>query len=157
MLTEPISRGKLVAQKAAAMVTNSVVLGLVLWAVLVIGALSIDMDVSVAHLAAATFSTVLLGVTFGALAFCAGCFTGKRSTSVAIVSGVAVVTYLLNAASGIVSSMQVAKWLSPFFYYNGANPLANGLHPGHTAVLLATIAILLGAGYLGFTRRDLRI
>ena len=157
LLTEPISRGKLVAQKAAAMVTNSVVLGLVLWAVLVIGALAIDMEVSVAHLAAVTFSTVLLGVTFGALAFCAGCFTGKRSTSVAIVSGVAVVTYLLNAASGIVSYMQVAKWLSPFFYYNGANPLANGLHPGHTAVLLATIAMLLGAGYLGFTRRDLRL
>ena len=156
LLTEPITRGKLVAQKAAAMITNSVVLGLVLWVVLVIGALTINMDVSVARLAAVTFSTVLLGVTFGALAFCAGCFTGKRSTSVAIVAVVAVLTYLLNAGSGIVGYMQVAKWLSPFFYYNGGNPLANGLHPGHTVVSLAVIAALLVAGYFGFTRRDLR-
>ena len=76
-------------------------------------------------------------------------------TNVSIVVAVAVGTYLLNAASGIVSYMQTAKWLSPFFYYNAADPLANGLHPAHAAVLLAAIAILLGAGYAGLRRRDL--
>ena len=157
LLTEPITRRKLVAQKFAAMITNAVVLGLVLWIVLVIGTLIIDIDLRVLHIAAITFSTVLLGVTFGALAFAAGCFTGSRSTSVAIVAAVAVGTYLLNAASGIVSYMEAAKWLSPFFYYNAANPLANGLNPSHAAALLATIAILLGAGYLGLRRRDLRL
>ena len=157
LLTEPIARGKLVVQKAAAMIANAISLGLVLWIVLVIGTLIIDIDLKVLHLAAITFSTVLLGVTFGALAFAAGCFTGSRGTSVAIVAAVAVGTYLLNAASGFVSYMEAAKWLSPFFYYNAANPLANGLNPAHAAVLLATIAILLGAGYFGFTRRDLRL
>jgi ABC-2 type transport system permease protein len=157
LLTEPIARGKLVAQKAAAMIANAISLGLVLWIVLVIGTLIIDIDLSVLHLAAITFSTVLLGVTFGALAFAAGCFIGNRGTSVAVVAAVAVTTYLLNAASGIVSYMEAAKWLSPFFYYNAANPLANGLNPAHAAALLATIAILLGAGYFGFTRRDLRL
>ena len=157
LLTEPIARGKLVVQKAAAMIANAISLGLVLWIVLVIGALIIDIDLRVLHLAAITFSTVLLGVTFGALAFAAGCFTGSRGTSVGIVAAVAVGTYLLNAASGIVSYMEAAKWLSPFFYYNAANPLANGLNPAHAAALLATIAILLGAGYLGLRRRDLRL
>ena len=145
------------AQKFAAMITNAIFLGLVLWIVLVIGALAIDMGVSVLRLAAITFSTVLLGVTFGALAFAAGCITGSRSNSVFIVAAVAVGTYLLNAASGIVIYMQWAKWMSPFFYYNAADPLANGLNPTHAAVLLATIAILLGAGYAGLQRRDLRL
>ncbi len=157
LLSEPIARGKLVVQKAAAMIANAISLGLVLWIVLVIGTLIIDIDLRVLHLAAITFSTVLLGVTFGALAFAAGCFTGSRGTSVAIVAAVAVGTYLLNAASGIVSYMEAAKWLSPFFYYNAANPLANGLNPAHAAALLATIAILLVAGYFGFARRDLRL
>lgn len=157
LLTEPISRGKLVVQKAAAMIANAISLGLVLWIVLVIGTLIIDIDLRVLHLAAITFSTVLLGVTFGALAFAAGCFTGSRGTSVAIVAAVAVGTYLLNAASGIVSYMEAAKWLSPFFYYNAANPLANGLNPAHAAAMMATIAILLGAGYLGLRRRDLKL
>ena len=157
LLTEPIARGKLVVQKAAAMIANAIALGLVLWIVLVIGTLIIDIDLSVLNLAAITFSTVLLGVTFGALAIAAGCFTGSRGTSVTIVAAVAVGTYLLNAASGIVSYMEAAKWLSPFYYYNAANPLANGLNPAHAAALLAIIAILLGAGYLGFTRRDLRL
>ena len=145
------------AQKFAAMITNAIFLGLVLWIVLVIGALAIDMGVSVLRLAAITFSTVLLGVTFGALAFAAGCITGSRSNSVFIVAAVAVGTYFLNAASGIVIYMQWAKWMSPFFYYNAADPLANGLNPTHAAVLLATIAILLGAGYAGLQRRDLRL
>ena len=157
LLTEPISRRKLVAQKFAAMITNAIFLGLVLWIVLVISALAIDMGVSVLRLAAITFSTVLLGVTFGALAFAAGCITGSRSNSVFIVAAVAVATYFLNAASGIVSYMHWAKWTSPFFYYNAADPLANGLNPTHAAVLLATIAILLGAGYAGLQRRDLRL
>ena len=157
LLSEPIARGKLVVQKAAAMIANAISLGLVLWIVLVIGTLIIDIDLRVLHLAAITFSTVLLGVTFGALAFAAGCFTGSRGTSVAIVAAVAVGTYLLNAASGIVSYMEAAKWLSPFFYYNAANPLANGLNPAHAAALLATIAILLVAGYFGFAGRDLRL
>ena len=115
------------------------------------------MDVSALRLAAVTFSVMLLGVTFGTLAFAAGCFTGNRGTSVAAVAAVAVATYLLNAASGIVSYMQPVKWLSPFFYYNGADPLANGLNPAHVAVLLATITVLLGAGYFGLRRRDLRL
>ena len=145
------------AQKFAALITATFVLALVLWIVLVIGALAIAMDVSALRLAAVTFSVMLLGVTFGTLAFAAGCVTGRRSTSVAIVAAVAVGTYLLNAASIIVSYMQPAKWLSPFYYYNGADPLANGLNPAHATVLLATTAILLGAGYLGLQRRDLRL
>ena len=157
LLTEPITRMGLVAQKSAAMITNTVFLGLVLWIVLVISALAIDMDVSVLRLADITFSTVLLGVTFGALAFAVGCITGSRSNSVFIAAAVAVGTYFLNAASGIVSYMQGAKWLSPFFYYNAADPLANGVHPAHAAILLATIAILLGVGYAGLQRRDLRL
>ena len=157
LLTEPITRGKLVLQKFAAMITAAVVLALVLWIVLVIGALSVNMDVSALRLAAVIFSAMLLGVTLGALAFAAGCFTGNRSASVAVVAAIAVGTYFLNAVSGIVSYMEPAKWLSPFFYYNSADPLANGLNPAHVAVLVSTSAILLVAAYFGLRGRDLRL
>ena len=156
LLTEPISRGRLVVQKFAAMITVSAALAVVLWIVLFTGALAIDMDVSAVGLAAITFSVMLLGVAFGALAFAAGCFTGSRSTSAAMVAAVAVATYLMNAAGGIVSYMQAAKWLSPFFYYNDSDPLVNGLSPVHTAVLLSAAAVLFGAAYFGMGRRDLR-
>ncbi len=157
LLTEPISRGKLVTQKFAAMITTAIVLALVLWVVLVVGALAVGMDVSVLRIAAITFSVMLLGITFGAVAFTAGCFTGSRGASVAVAAAVGVGTYFLNAASGIVGFMQPAKWLSPFFYYNAADPLANGLNPAHAAVLLSACAILMGVGYLGFRRRDLKL
>ncbi len=157
LLTEPITRGKLVAQKFAAMVTAAVALALVLWVVLVIGALAIDMDVSALRLAAAVFSLLLFGVCFGALTFAAGCLTGGRGASIAIGAGVAVGAFFLNSLSGIVSYMEPAKWVSPFFYYNGADPLANGLDLAHAAVLLVTIVILFAVGSLGLQRRDLRL
>ena len=74
------------------MITTAVILDLVLWTVLVIGALGIDMDVSAPNLAAATFSVMLLGLTFGTLAFAGGCFTGNRRSSVAVIAAVAVAT-----------------------------------------------------------------
>ncbi len=157
LLTEPITRGKLVAQKFAAMVTSAVVLAIVLWVVLVIGAIAIDMDVSVLRLAAVVFGLLLLGVCFGALTFAAGCLTGGRGASVAIGAGGAVGAFFLNSLSGIVTYMEPAKWVSPFFYYNGADPLANGLDLGHIAVLLLTIAILFAVGYFGLRQRDLRL
>ena len=115
------------------------------------------MDVTALRLAAAVFSLLLLGVCFGAVTFAAGCFTGGRGASIAIGAGVALGCFFLNSLVGIVSYMEPARWVSPFFYYNGADPLANGLDLVHAAVLLATIAILFAAGYFGLGRRDLRL
>ena len=62
-----------------------------------IGAVSIDMRISGAHLAAGTVSAVLVGVLFGALALAIGAATGRRGLSIGLTCALAVGAYLVNA------------------------------------------------------------
>jgi ABC-2 type transport system permease protein len=157
LLSEPITRGRLVVQKAAAVVSATVLLAVAYWAVLAIGAAGAGMDVGPLRLAEATFSLLLLGLAFGALALAVGCVAGGWGTSVGVASAVALGTHLLNALGGMVDYMEPARWLSPFYYYSGADPLRNGLHLGHAAVLLVAIGVLLMVAYFGLRRRDLQL
>ena len=50
------------------------------------------------------------------------------------------------------------RWaqLSPWYYYNGSEPLTNGLNPLHLGVLLSIAALAAVLAVVTFTRRDLR-
>lgn len=157
LMSAPITRARLVVNKLAALVAETVILGLILWAALVVGTIAVDMDISVIRLAEATISAVLLGLTFGTAAFAVGCATGSRGLSVGVATVAAVGTYMFNALSIIVDYMEPTKWASPFFYYNGATPLANGLNLAHASVLLATVLVLGAVAYFTFERRDLGV
>jgi len=96
LLTLPIARGRLVLEKLASLIAEVAWLGAVLWASLWIGAVSIDMRISGAHLAAGTVSAVLVGVLFGALALAIGAATGRRGLSIGLTCALAVAAYLVN-------------------------------------------------------------
>ena len=132
-------------------------LGVVVWLSLAVGVNIFDMEVSMFKLAGTTLSSALLGGTFGSLAFAVGAVTGNRGLSVGVSAGAAAATYVINTLASIVDVLEPAKWLSPFFYYNGNVPILNGLDPLHVSLLLVVIAVPAIAGYLAFQRRDLRL
>ena len=157
LLSEPIRRGRLVFEKFAGMVAATVTLSLALLVVLLVGAPVAGMDIGLMRLVEATASMTLLGLTFGGLAFALGCIIGSRGVAAGIAGGVAVITYLANNLRAIVDFIDPAKWLSPFFYYIDADPLANGLNLAHAGVLVLAIAALAAAAYIGLERRDLSL
>lgn len=157
LLTEPVSRSRVVLEKYAFLLAANAMLGVIVWLSLAIGALAVGMDVGMVNLAAATLSSALLGVTFGSLAFAIGAFTGNRGLSLGVSAGAAAASYVINTLASIVDVLEPAKWLSPFFYYNGNAPILNGLDLLHLSLLLVVIAVPAIAGYLAFLRRDLRI
>ena len=157
LLTEPVSRSRVVLEKYAFLLAANAMLAVVVWLSLAIGVIVVDMDVGMLNLAAITLSSALLAVTFGSLAFTVGAFTGNRGLSVGVSAGAAAASYVINTLASIVDVLEPAKWLSPFFYYNGNVPILNGLDPLHLGLLLAVIAVPAVAGYLAFLRRDLRI
>ena len=79
LLSCPVSRRRLVLEKLAALVVETVALGVVLVASLWVGARAVSMDVSLAHLAAATASAVILALAYGAIALLVGAATGRRA------------------------------------------------------------------------------
>ncbi|MFH1560107.1 MAG: ABC transporter permease subunit [Chloroflexota bacterium] len=157
LLSEPVTRRRLALEKFASMLVTTAGLALVLWVTVAVGSFIVGMDVGLVYVAAATASLTLLGIVFGSLAFAIGSITGRRGRSVGVSAGAAIVTYLLDVVSRIVEVLEPAKWASPFFYYNGHNPLANGLNFWHTAVLLGTIMLTGIAALVSFQRRDVRL
>ena len=156
LLSEPVARGKLVLEKFASMAAATTVLGLILWLALALGGAVVGMNVSLLRLAEATISVTLLGLSFGAVAFATGCVTGSRGVSVGVAASAAFVTYVLNVISRFVDFVGPGKWASPFFYYNDAAPILNGLNPAHAGFLLGLILVLAGVSYVGFQRCDVR-
>ncbi len=157
LLSNPIPRWRVVLEKFAAMVVIIMLLALTLWLGFVIGAAIASVEISFLRIAEATFSGALLGLTFGALALALVCATGKRIWAISIPAVLAIVSFLLNGFAPLVEALEPYRKLSPFYYYNGAEPLVNGLNPVHVAVLLGLTLLLLAVALIAFERRDLAV
>ena len=157
LFSHPVRRSIVVMHKLGALFVSVFALAAVIWIAVVVGALAVDMDIGPDRVAAATLSAALLGSLFGALAMALGSATGKRGMTLGVSGGGAVVAYLVNALAPISDIIEPARFVSPFYYYSGADPLTNGLDPLHTLVLVAATAILSLAAVVTFERRDIAV
>ena len=157
LLSNPLNRWRVVVDKFAANMVVLVVLAVGTWGGLVVGALAVSMDISLARMAEATVSAALLGAAFGTLALALGSWRGKRGAAAGIAAAAAVGSYLLNSFAPLVDAIEPLKNLSLFHYYSSARPLVNGLDPAHALVLAAATLTLLAAALVMFERRDLGV
>lgn len=155
LLSYPISRQAVVFQKFLGLLTVTATLSLVLWGSVVIGVLIIGMDITIMGITNIIFSNFLLALLFATLSMFVGCAKSNRSVSVGLSSLLAIASYMANALAPVVSWIEPTRWLSPFYYYIGADPLLNGLNPVHTLVLFSSIIVLLAASLFTFSRRDI--
>jgi ABC-2 type transport system permease protein len=157
LLSNPLPRWRVVVEKFAALMVYTTTLAFVFWLGLAIGAAAVDMDISLGRMAEATLNVVLLGLAFGALALAIGCASGNRGSSMGLASAVAVAAYFLNSLAPMVKALEPYRKFSPFYYYIGADPLKNGLNPGHAVVLIGLTVAFLVVALLAFERRDLAV
>jgi ABC-2 type transport system permease protein len=66
-------------------------------------------------------------------------------------------SYIINGLAPLVDWLQPFQKFSPFYYYNAADPLTNGLDPGHAAILLGLAAVFLAVAIFTFRKRDLSV
>ena len=103
------------------------------------------------------------GLTFGVLALALGCVTGKRGFSTGVASALGVVAYFFNALAPSAEVLEPSHKLPPFYYYISADPLTNGLNPGHVPALigltiaLLAMALIIWTSTIAFNRRDLAV
>ena len=157
LLSNPLTRSEVLAHKFAAMIVVISILGIVLWLSMVIGAIAVDMDISLGRMAEATVSATLLGMVFGGLALAIGSAKGKRGVSIAVAGVLGVATYFINALTPVVDALEPLNKLSPFYYYIEADPLTNGLNFAHAAVLIGLTILFFAISMVTFERRDLGV
>lgn len=155
LLANPIARHRVVLEKFWAMVAATIGVGVVMWAAIAAFGPPFGLHLGLANLGQTVLSAVLMAIGFGAGALAMGCWRGKRGLAIAVVTSVAVVTYLLNVFAPSVDAVRSLQKLSPFYYYIDNDPLRNGLDPVHALVLVLIAAGGLGLALLAFERRDL--
>jgi ABC-2 type transport system permease protein len=157
LLAHPISRTQVVLQRAAALAVATLVLAVAVFLAVLAVSGPAELSVSAGRIAAMAAHLALLGIFFGTLALCVGAATGRRAVALAAAAGVGVVTYFANTLAPQVKAIAWLQDLSPFYYYSGGRPLANGLQWGDAAILLAAALVLTAVAVVTFNRRDVAV
>lgn len=155
LLTQPVARRDLVIAKAAVVTLHVLVCVGLFIAGFVIGSALFDSGVATADALATAAHLLALGLAFAMLALALSASTGSASLSLAAAGGLAVVADLMAAMLPLVNGLEDVAKASPWFYYNGSQPLVNGPDPVHLAVLLAIAGTGLVLALIGIERRDI--
>ena len=155
LLTLPVSRRRVVWQRALSLVVVMALAGLIVFTALLAIRAPAQIDgVPPANLAAASAHLSLLGLTYGALAMAVGAITGRRGLVLAVTAVAAVVGYMGNTVAAAINGLSWLQNISPFFYYSGGEPLRNGPQWGDAVVLLVVSGVLVAVATIAFGRRD---
>ncbi|HEX7304704.1 hypothetical protein [Lentzea sp.] len=150
----PISRTRLLLDKAAAVLVSVAVVAVGFGAVLVVGSGLAGLGVPWPDMVAAVAASVVVALPFGALALLIGAATGRPGLAVAVPVGLALLSYLLDAVSALSEALRPWRVLSPFHHAAVADAL-NG-HPNWLGIAGLAAALVTGAA-LAFERRDIRV
>lgn len=156
VLSCPITRARLVAAKAGAVAVLVAAIAAAAWIGLLSGVALAGGGVSAGHLAAYAVHLAFFGLALGAIALAAGAGTGRRALATGIAAGIGILGWLINGFAPLVSGLDWLKYVSPFYYYAGHDPLSHGVHVVGLVVLGVVALALTAVAMIGFERRDLR-
>jgi ABC-2 type transport system permease protein len=155
VLSYPVSRLRVVIEKSAALVFAVALVGIGLAAAIVAGRV-FELEIPWRGLVGFCLSVVLLGVLFGLIALAIGGASGSKPLATGVTAGLAGATYLISSLSAVWNGLRPLRWISPFWYATGSNPMGNGL-PARDVVVLVALSLLAGVlAAAGLRRRDLR-
>ena len=154
LLSNPVSRTRLVLEKALAMAVQLALLALVLFGSIAVPAPLFSLDIGAGAVAAAVAATSLLALVFGSLALLVGAATGSRAAAIAIPAVLAIGAYLLNVLGEVVDPLEPWRVLSPFRHVG--DPLRDGLGLGALVLALLALVPAVVAPYL-LERRDVAV
>ena len=155
-LGAPVTRTAFLLAKSVAMLVHVAIVSAAVGAGLTLGSLLGDMDLSVAKVVGATLHVGALGLLFGAVAISVGAWSGNAKLTTSVAAGLGALSFAVASFLPLSASLADGVRLSPWYYYNHANPLTNGADLLHLTVLLGLGILVLAAGIVGFRRRDLR-
>jgi ABC-2 type transport system permease protein len=156
VLSYPVSRRRVVVEKGIVLIAIVAILALANYLVAFGVGRAFDIELSFADIAASFFGQLLLALVFGYLALAAGAATGSRALAIGIGAAVAAGTYLVGSLGPVVSWLGPFKWISPFYYATGDNPLTNGIPLWRFGVMVGLCVALFAVAVELFERHDLR-
>lgn len=154
LMTHPVSRWQVVAQKLLAVVVqimmlNGIILLLSLGCVAAIGEEFPWKELGLLHLAFFLLQLELAGICFGVSAF-------LRRSGAGVGLGLAVLAYFLNLIANISEKMEFLRFVTPFSYAEGADIITQGnLDWGLVLLGMGYALAAVAAAFWYYGRKDL--
>jgi len=145
LLVTPVAARRIVLDKALALVTGVVLLGVVLYAVTLGCSWAIGMGIGPGDAFEGCLSMVLLGSELGLLALGVGAATGRRQLAIAVPAAAAVAAYVLYVAGLLVDGGHPWQHLSPMEQALASGPLGGGLPLDFLWLALGSVVVLLAS------------
>lgn len=157
LLANPISRTRLLLDKALAVFVSLALVTIAFGVVLVVGSGVAGLGVPWPHLVFAVTASAVVAMPFGGLALLIGALTGRPGFAVAVPVGIALLTYLLDALSALSEGLRPWRVLSPFHHAAVNDALTGDPNWLGLTGIIAVTGLLITAAAVAFERRDVRV
>ena len=155
LLGNPRSRRRLLAAKGAAMTVLVVCGSSLILAASYVAPAVLDVDVGSSELLAVSVHLLLNALVWGTLAMAIGAVTGNRSLAMSIAAGAMVACYFLVGLLPLSSSLSEVAKVLPWYWYDGHDPLSNGIAWGYLALQTGFVLGSCAVAWWGVEARDL--
>ena len=155
LLTLPISRTRILISKMAATSTALVILAFLAVANILILKNPVEMKIPTSKLLAGTASSIALGLFFAGIAFLVGSLGRKRGPAVGVVTGLALIAFLIYSLSGLVDDFDSITPFNPMEWGLGGNPLFEGFDAQGCTRLVVGALVFMALANLKFSTKDI--
>jgi ABC-2 type transport system permease protein len=156
VLAHPVDRRRLIAAKAGAIAVVVWLIAVATWLGLIGGVALGGGGISLGHISAYSLHLAFFGWAIGAIALAVAVGTGRRALATGVAAAVGVSGWLINGFAALVTAIAWLKYLSPFYYYAGHDPLTQGVDIVDLTVLGVLALALTAVAMLRIQHRDLR-
>lgn len=156
LLSNPITRTRVLAEKSAALLTLIAIAGLLLWGAAEVAPEVLAVNTSGLYLGSFVVHVMVSTAFYGALAIAIGAGTGSYTKATTISAGLMVLSFIGVGLLPLINGVEDLVKVLPWYYLSNGDPLINGLQWDSIGILASASVIVLALGWRGFLRRDLR-
>ncbi len=154
LLTHPVSRTSVIAQKLGAVIAQIVILNLIVIAVTALSVLIIGEKAEVGTFALLFIAYFLMQLEVAAITFGISAFLRRGGLGLGL--GLAAVFYFLNIIANLMEDTKPLKYITPFGYTDSADIISEkALNGGYLAVGMALMAVGAAAAFWQYLRKDI--
>jgi ABC-2 type transport system permease protein len=156
LLGNPKSRTHVLVSKATALVVLTATGAALMWGAGLLAPEVLSVDITGIHVSALMFHMFVNALFYGFLALAIGAWSGSGGLASGVSAGVMVFSFIAVGLLPVLSGLEDLTKVMPWYYFNGAQPVINGVDWGHVGVLLAAAVVLSIVAVVGVNRRDFK-
>lgn len=154
LLTHPVSRTAVIAQKLFAVFAQITILNIAVAAITAVSIVAIDEDADVKTVFLLFLSYFILQIEIAAITFGISAFIKGNGLGIGL--GIAVVFYFLNIIANLTENTEFLKYLTPFGYTEGSDIISSGkIEIKYLSVGLLFTALGITAAFIKYRKKDI--